>query len=320
MFKNKKILVAGGAGFIGVNLIKRLLKYDADIRATLHRKPAVIKDERINYIKCELTNANDCKQVVEGMDYIFMCAANTSGAAVMEKTPLVHVTPNIMMNTLMLEAAYELKIKKFLWLSSNSVYPVTNYPVKEDEIMKGDLFEKYFCVGWMKRFTEILCEMYAAKIKNPMKTVVVRPANVYGEYDDFEWETSHVVPALIRKVVEKHNPIEVWGDGKDIKDLIYIEDFIEGMLLAMEKIETYNPINIGTGKPCSIKQVLDTILIADNYQNAKIVFNSSKPTMIPIRLIDVSKAKKLLGFEAKISLLDGIKRTVEWYKNTLSKG
>jgi len=318
MFKNKKVLVTGGAGFIGVNLIRGLLELGADVIATLHRKPAVIQDERITYTKCELTKVNDCKQVVQGMDYVFMCAANTSGAAVMEKTPLVHVTPNIIMNTLMLEAAYEAKVKKFLFISSNSVYPVTDYPVKEEEMMKGDLFEKYFCVGWMKRFTEILCEMYATKIKNPMKVVVVRPANIYGPYDDFEWETSHVIPALIRKVVRRHKPIEVWGDGNDIKDFIYVQDLVEGVLLAMEKIETFDPVNIATGKSCTVKEVLNAILIADNYQNAKIVFDSSKPTMIPKRLIDTSKAKKLLGFKAKTSLAEGIKKTVDWYEKAYS--
>ncbi len=317
-FYEKNVLVTGGAGFIGVNLIKGLLELGADVIATLHRKPAVIQDERITYTKCELTNANDCKQVVQGMDYVFMCAANTSGAAVMEKTPLVHVTPNIIMNTLMLEAAYEAKVKKFLFISSNSVYPVTDYPVREEGMIKTDLFGKYFCVGWMKRFSEILCEMYATKLKKPMKTVVVRPANAYGEYDDFEWETSHVIPALIRKIAERHKPVEVWGDGNDIKDFIYVGDLIEGMLLAMEKIDTFSPINIASGRACTIKEVLNAILIADNYQDAKIVFNSSKPTMIPKRLIDTSKAKKLLGFKAKTSLAEGIKKTVDWYKETYS--
>jgi GDP-L-fucose synthase len=314
MFNGKNVLVAGGTGFVGVNLINKLLSSGANIRATIHRKNPVLRDERIEYIRCDLTKREDCQKVVKDMDYVFMCAANTSGAAVMKKTPLVHVTPNVLMNTLILEAAYEAKIQKFLWFSSNSVYPVTDYPVKEEEMMKGDLFEKYFCVGWMKRFTEILCEMYATKIKNPMKIVVVRPANIYGPYDDFEWETSHVIPALIRKTVERHKLIEVWGDGNDIKDFIYIEDLIDGVLLAMEKVETFNPVNIATGKSYTIKKVLNAILVADNYQDAKIVFNSSKPTMIPKRLIDTSKAKNILGFEAKTPLIDGIKRTVEWYR------
>ena len=315
MFKSKKILVTGGAGFIGTNLIARLLKIgDIYIRATVHKTEPSIFDDRIEYIKCDLTVKKDCDRVVEGIDFVFMCAANTSGAAVMENAPLAHVTPNVIMNTFILDAAYKAKVKKFLFISSNSVYPATEHPVKENEIMQGDLFEKYFCVGWMKRFSEILCQMYAEKIKNPMKAIVVRPANIYGPYEDFEWETSHVVPALIRKVVERHSPIEVWGDGNDIKDLIYIDDFIEGILLVMERIEKFEPINIATGRPISVKQVLQAILEADNYKEAKITFNTSKPTMIPKRLIDPSKAREVLGFEAKTSFPEGIKKTINWYR------
>ena len=315
MFKNREILVTGGAGFVGVNLIKRLLDSGANITATLHNNQAVIKDDRINYIKCDLTIKDDCRRAVEDVDYIFMCAANTSGAAVIERDPLAHVTPNVIMNTLMLEAAYKAKVKRFLWLSSNSVYPQTQHPVKEEEMMSGDLYEKYFCVGWMKRFGEILCSMYAEKIKNPMKVVVIRPANIYGPYDDFAWETAHVIPALIRKVVERHNPVEVWGDCNDVKDFIYIDDFIEGVLLAMEKNNTFNPVNIGSGKQATVKDALTAILEADDYTNAEVVFDASKPTMIPLRLIDVSYAKKLLGFEARTTLSDGIKRTVKWYRD-----
>ena len=107
MFKDENVLIAGGAGFIGTNLIKKLLPMGANIRATIHKKSPVIKDDRIEYVKCDLTKEEDCRRVVKGMDYVFMCAANTSGAAVMAKTPMVHVTPNVMMNTLLLEAAYE---------------------------------------------------------------------------------------------------------------------------------------------------------------------------------------------------------------------
>ena len=313
-YKNKKILVAGGAGFIGSNLVERFLELGVKIRATYHQKRPQILDDKVEYLKVDLTKKEDCRRAVSCVDLVFMCAANTSGAGVIDKTPLVHVTPNVIMNALMLEAAYEAAVKKFLWISSNAVYPVTDYPVKEEDMMKGPPFEKYFGVAWMKRFGEILCETYSTKIKNPMKTVVARPANIYGEYDDFEWETSHVVPALIRKAVERHDPLEVWGDGNDIKDLIYVKDFIAGLLLAMAGLDEFQPINVGTGKPVTVKEVLRAILAADGYTNARIVFNASKPTMIPKRLIDVSKAKELLGFEAQTSIEEGIRRTVEWYK------
>ena len=316
-FKDKKILVAGGAGFVGTNLIKKLLECEAQVRA-VDIKELQIQDERIEYFKCDLIRKEECQKAVKNIDLVFMVAANTSGAAVMEKTPLVHVTPNVIMNSLMLEAAYEAGVKKFLFASSNTVYPVLDRPAEENDMKYGNLFSKYYFVGWMKQFSEVLCEMYT-KIKNPMKTIVVRPANIYGPYDHFGLETSHVIPALIRKVVERHSPIEVWGDGNDIKDFIYIDDLVEGDLLAMEKIENFNPVNIASGLPCTIKEVLRAILEADNYQNAKVVFNVSQPTMIPKRLINTIKAKEILGFEAKTPLSDGIKKTVDWYKKNNTK-
>ena len=247
-----------------------------------------------------------------------MCAANTSGAGVMAKTPLVHVTPNVIMNTLLLDAAYSAGVKKVMFLSSNTVYPVLDYPVKEDGMVFGDLYEKYYCVAWMKQFTEVLCRMYAEKIDKPMKTVVVRPANIYGPFDDFQWETSHVLPALMRKVIERQDPLEVWGNGKDIKDFIYIDDFIDGIVLAMGKINSFDPINIGSGIESNIRGALDIMLEVDGFQDANVVFNADKPTMIPKRMLDVSKAKELLGFEAKISLQEGLSKTMQWYRQSNS--
>jgi GDP-L-fucose synthase len=189
--------------------------------------------------------------------------------------------------------------------------------VKEEELFDGDPYETYFGVAWMKRYTEILCRMYSEKLKNPMTTVVLRPSNIYGPYDDFDFATSHVMAAQIRKVIERHDPIEVWGTGNDVRDIIYIDDFIDAMILATEKIETYNPLNIALGKGYSIKEILQMILEVDGYADAKIEFNHSKPSMIPIRLIDTTKAEKLLGFKAKTVLREGIKKTIDWYRKTV---
>ncbi len=316
MFKDARVLVAGGAGFIGSNLIKRLISEGARVRATVHRKPPVILDDRVEYVTCDLTGMDDCKKVVSDMDYVFLCAASTSGAAVMASTPLVHVTPNIVMNSQMLETAYFAKVKKFIWLSSNAAYPPSgDRPVKEDEMFNGDPYETYFGVAWMKRYTEILCRMYSEKLKDPMATVVLRPSNVYGPYDDYEFETSHVMAALIRRVVERHDPFEVWGTGDDVRDWIYIDDFIDAMMLAAKKIESFTPVNIGLGIGYSIKQALAVMLEIDGYTEANIVYNSSKPSMIPIRLIDTTLAEKLLGFKTGTDLRTGISRTLDWYRN-----
>jgi GDP-L-fucose synthase len=316
MFSGKNVLVTGGAGFVGANLVKRLAELGANVRATLHKKRSVIKDDRIEYVQCDLQKPEDCAKVCQNMDYVFLCAANTSGAAVMEKSPLVHLTPNLIMNALMLEAAYAAGVKKVLFISTNTVYPVTDYPVKEGDVT-NEFFEKYFIVAWMKRFSELMCEMYATRIKAPMQTVIVRPANIYGPFDDFEWETSHVLPALIRRVVERHDPISVWGDGKDIKDFIYIDDVVEGLLLAMEKINGFDVINIASGNQYVLSDLLENMVRLDGYDNANIVYDASKPTMIPKRLIDPSKANALLGFKTKTSIEEGLKKTIEWYRSTL---
>jgi len=317
MFSGAKVLVAGGAGFVGANVINRLLSLGADVRATVHRKDPVILDKRIKYLKCDLTRMEDCQKAVRGRDYVFLCAASTSGAAVIASTPLIHVTPNVLMNSQMLEAAYFAKVKKFVWLSSNAAYPPTgDRPVKEDEMFDGDPYETYFGVGWMKRYTEILCRMYSEKLKNPMPTVVIRPSNIYGPYDDFDFATSHVMAALIRRVVERQNPFEVWGTGDDIRDWIYIDDFIDALMLATENIDSYNPINIGLGKGYSIKNALQMMLEIDGYTDAQVIFDPSKPSMIPIRLIDISKAESFLGFKPKTSLREGIKKTIAWYRKT----
>ncbi|HHT9145699.1 MAG TPA: NAD-dependent epimerase/dehydratase family protein, partial [Candidatus Wunengus sp. YC61] len=320
MFKGKNVLVAGGTGFIGVNLINCLLSLGASVRATLHKRDEVVVDKRIEYIKADLLVMDDCKRVVKDMDYVFMCAANTAGAAVMASTPLVHVTPNIIMNSQMLEAAYFAKVKKFVWLSSNAAYPPTgDRPVKEDEMFDGDPYDTYFGVGWMKRYTEILCKLYSEKLKDRMVTVVLRPSNIYGPYDKFDFATSHMMAATIRKVVERQKPIKVWGTGDDVRDLIYIDDFIDAMILAAEKIETFDPVNIGYGKGYSIKEILQICLEVDGYANAIVEYDPTKPSMIPVRLISTEKTEKMLGFKACTDLKEGIRKTMEWYRKNHCK-
>ena len=312
MFHNKNVLVAGGSGFMGTNLVKKLVSLGANVRATCHHENKQFRHDNVRYVRANLTNKENCWNVVRGMDYVFMCAANTSGAGVMASTPLAHVTPNVLMNTLMLDAAYLEGVKKFLFISTTTVYPPSDEPLKEEDAT-GELFENYFCVGKMKLFSEDLCRMYATKIKEPMPVVVVRPANCFGVHDDFEWETSHVLPAIMRRVIERQDPIEVWGDGNDIKDFLYIEDLVEGLILAMEKTDQFDIINIVSGRSHTIREALSIILEIEGY-DVEVVYDASKPTMIPKRLMDGSKAKKLLGFEAKTSLRDGLEKTIKWYK------
>ena len=320
MFKGSKVLVTGAGGFLGTNMAKRLVKEGSHVRGTLHRRAPQFEHENLEYVRADLTNMGDCRRVVEGMDYVFMCAANTSGAAVMATQPLAHVTPNVVMNAQLLEASYQAKVKKVLFMSSSAAYPPSgDRPVTEPEMFEGDPYEAYFSVGWMKRYAEVLCRIYSEKIKDPMKVVVLRPSNVYGPYDKFDLERSHVTAALIRKVVERQNPLEVWGTGEDVRDLLYIDDFVDAAMLAMATLDRFDPVNIGYGKGCRVLDVLNTLLEVDGFQDATVVVNPTKPSMIPIRLLDVSKAKTLLKFTPQTSLVMGLQKTLVWYRETHMK-
>lgn len=315
-FKNIKVLVAGASGLIGSNLLLRLLDEGATVRATLHRKEPVIVDPRIEYVRCDLTSGADCRRAVEGMQQVYLCAANTSGAAMIATTPMIHVTPNILINAQMLEAAYEAGVEKFIWLGSTVAYPNSDQPMTEDQVLTGEPFEKYYYAGWAKRFMEVLCRMYGEKLPRPMTTIVLRPTNVYGPRDDFEFATSHVIPALIRKSIERWDPIEVWGDGSEVRDALYVDDMVEAMVLAGTKLDRYATINIGLGKGHSVRELLSLITELDGYSDAKIKYDPSKPTMIPIRLIDTTKAESLLGFRARVDIREGLRRTIEWYRSS----
>ena len=312
----QNILIAGGSGFVGTNLINALKKNDKfKIYSNYFKNKNLDSVTDVEFKKANLENLDDCIELCKDKNIVVMCAANSSGAAVMEKTPLVHLSPNIRMNINMLEASYQCGVKKFIFISSNTVYPHVEFPVKEEDA-SFDFFEKYYVVGWMKRFSEVVTEIYSKKIKNnSMKTIIIRPGNLYGPYDKFDPEKSKVIPSLIRKVVQKNNPLQVWGDGKDLKDFLYIDDFIDALIEIINNIESFETINIASGKGITIREILSLILKIEKAEHFKVNYDLSMPTMIPKRLINIDKAKNLINFNPKVDIYEGLKRTIDWYKN-----
>ena len=148
----------------------------------------------------------------------------------------------------------------------------------------------------------------------PLKTIVVRPGNLYGPFDKFSWEKSKVIAALVRRAIERQSPFEVWGDGNDVKDFLYIDDFVSGLLKAFATNTESECLNIASGTPVILRDVIRTVLTEANYTDAKLVFNSSKPTMIPKRLINIDKMQKLTGWQPQTSLEVGIRETIDWYR------
>ena len=292
------ILVTGATGLIGSNLYKTLDKRIFDVKG-ISTKDGDLTDEKF------------CNDISKKVDVVFHCAAVTSGAKVMQNSPLSHVTPNIVMNANLIEACRRNGVKKFIFMSSSVVYPYTGViPNNEEEFTYGDIYEKYEAVGWMKRYTEKLCETYS---KFGMKCIVVRPSNIYGPGDKFD-ERSHVLPATIMKVVNGDNPLVVWGNGEDVRDFIYIDDFVDACITLMTKVDKYSIWNVGSGVGTS---VIEIVKLCQEIEMSwtDITYNRWAPTMIPIRLLDVNKIKTELGWKAKTSLSEGLRKTIDWYKN-----
>jgi len=315
LLKNQTVLVTGASGLIGSNLAKRLVEAGAVVRATFNRTEPKDRAAGASYVQADLARPEECKKALEGVIYVFHCAAYTPGAGATARDPLQSVTSNIAIDANVFDAAYRAGVRKLVWLGSTTAYPPTGQrPVREEEMFSGDPFEKYFFVGWSKRITEVLARMYGEKLAKPMTTIVLRLSYVYGPGDNFDPAVSHVIPALIRKVVERQDPLEVWGTGEDVRDPIFVDDVVDAMLLAAEKIDRYDVFNIGLGKGYRVKDMLDKILELDGFTGARIQFNASKPSMIPVRLVDVSKAERLLGFRAKTDLDEGLQKTIDWYR------
>lgn len=314
-FDNKKILITGAAGLVGTHALLRFKEMPlAAVRAVYHQKEPWVPADNISYLKADLTDAEDCRRAVAGMDYLLMYAVRI----VRRGRDLGYLIANLQMNFQMLEAAYQAGVKKAVWLSSAVAYPPSETPLTEEQMFAADPHEIYFPIGWETRYTEILCRMYSEKLERKMPVIALRPTAIYGEYCDFNPATCHVLPALIRKVVERQNPLEIWGDGQVQRDFVHAGDVVDACLLALEKINDFTALNIGLGKSYSVKELLATILKLDHYSAAEVVYDPAKQVRIPSISVDCAKAKQVLGFEARISLEKGIARTMKWYRENNS--
>lgn len=318
MFANKKVFVAGGrTGFVGTNVAKALLAKGATVyvHSLNPDKPSNFAPKTPNLFE-STGDLSVSATIPPGTDYVFHCAAHTSGAHEMATNPVAQITSNIFMNSLLLDVAAKNKVKKFLFISSSAVYPELDIPISEEKGFEGDPPGNYFGPGWMKRYTEKIAEFYFKWYG--MEVIIIRPSNIYGPYSSFDLEMAHVLPALIRRFLEKQDPLEVWGTPDVVRDFIYVDDFVRGALLAFKELPGFDACNIATGKLYTIGEAVNIIKELTEY-TGRITYNSSKPMTIRQRKIDVSKAAKVLGFQPNISFREGLKRTIEWYKSTLVK-
>lgn len=310
-YKDRLTLVTGGSGFIGTHIVKALLAQGARVRVPIHTRPMEIDDERVETISADLTLEQDCLDVMEGVDFVFHAAGAVGSADTKSDRAMAAITDNLILTSRVLQGAARAGVKRAQIFSSSTVYPVVDHPIKEEECWLGDVHPAYLGYGWMRRYIERISE-YVDQISD-LKIALVRPTAVYGPYDNFDLATCHVIPALIRKAVEKMTPYEVWGDGSEIRDFMHAEDLATGCLLMLEKGANAEPVNIAQGNTITIGEAVKVILQAAGHGDVKVAFDASMPTTIPVRKVDTSKARSLLGFIPKFSIEAGLKDTVEWY-------
>ena len=292
-FKNKKILVTGGNGMIGKRLVELLKHEGADVRVA-------------DLPEYNLTKKTDCKEACDGVDMVFHLAGIKGSPQRCMEEPASFSVPMIQFNANMIEAAYNAGVEWFLYTSSVGVYHPTEVFV-EDDVWETFPSGNDWYAGWAKRIGEMNVEAYM-KEYGWNKCSIVRPANVYGPYDNFgEW--SMVVPSLIKKAHED-DVLEVWGDGSPIRDLIYSEDVARGMVHMVENQIT-EPVNLGSGNGVTIREIAE---IVSDYFKKEIVWDKTKPMGDSKRLMSMERAKNH-GFVPTTDFKDGILKTIEWYLN-----
>ncbi|MBR9706729.1 NAD-dependent epimerase/dehydratase family protein [Candidatus Pacearchaeota archaeon] len=313
-YEDKKVLVAGGTGLIGKTLVNKLIDHGAQVRIASIDDPSRAHEDA-EFCRFDLTKYDNCMEACEDMDYVFNLLCIKGSPKVMKERSASIFTPMILFNTNLLEAARKSDIKRYLYTSTSGVYTPTDI-AKEDDMWNGFPSKKDWYAGWAKRMGELQVEGYK-KEYGWDHISIVRPANIYGPHDDFHSDGAMVVPSLIRKACASDGELEVWGDGSEIRDFVYVEDIARGMMMTLEQSPNV-PINLGSGKRYSIKDLAETV--ASNFDPAlKLKWKPTEFGGDKIRVLDASRAKDLIGWESKITLQEGIKKTMDWYKSTYGK-
>lgn len=307
MYKGKKALVTGGTGLIGIPLVEMLIQQGAKVRIASLDDPSRSNPEA-EFHQINLTKFENCMKVCRGIDFVFHLAGIKGSPAMTAKRPASFFVPLILMNTNMMEAARQCGVEKYLYTSTIGVYAPAEV-FYEDDVWKTFPSENDKFAGWAKRMGELQAEAYRIEYGWD-KIAIIRPANVYGPYDNFDPNNAMVIPSLIKRALDGENPFIVWGDGTQVRDFIHAKDVARGMLLALDK-SIRQPVNLGSGVGVSIKKIVE-IIVNNIKVKPKVIWDTSKPTGDKKRIMDISRAKAM-GFEPTISIEEGIKETMGWY-------
>jgi GDP-L-fucose synthase len=305
-WSDKRVIVTGGAGFLGSFVVEQL-------RAKGCRQIVIPRTRDYDLVQMEAvrrlyTEANP--------DIVIHLAARVGGIGANQANPGRFFYDNLMMGSQLMEVGRQLALKKFVALGTICAYPkFAPIPFKEEDIWNGYPEETNAPYGLAKKM--MLVQSQAYRQQYGFNSIVLFPVNLYGPRDNFDLETSHVIPALIRKCAEAHqagrSEIVLWGDGTPTREFLYVEDAAEGILQASEQYDDSLPLNLGTGEEVTIKNLALMIARELGYQG-RIVWDTTKPNGQPRRCLDVSRIKQMIGFQARHSLQAGLKKTIQWFQ------
>ena len=309
MDSDSKIFVAGHNGLVGSAIVRNLEAKGFTNILTVDR------------VKLDLTKLHDVQMffMVEQPEYVFLAAAKVGGIGANDEYPADFIYENLMIQTNVISSAAKSGVKKLLFLGSSCIYPkFATQPITEDQLMSGHLEPSNSAYAVAKIAGINMCKAY--RKQHGLNAISVMPTNLYGPNDNFDLDSSHVLPALMAKFhgsLEKseHWVVKLWGDGSPKREFLHVDDLAEALYICMEKYDDEDIINIGTGEDVTIKELAETIIDVTGYKNYY-EWDTSKPNGTPRKVLNVDKMKAL-GWEPKISLREGIESTYEWYKNSI---
>ena len=311
----KQMLICGADGFIGRNALE-FFHGEYEITAVLFSDddPKFGRLEGVKYICTDLRNEESVKNIFSKnkFDVVIQAAATTTGSKDVVERPYLHLTDNVVMNAWIFREAMLSKVGHVLFPSCTVMYQPKEFPQKESDWNASDeIYPSYFGVGNMKVFNENMCDFYSRL--GTTKFTAFRHSNVYGPYDKFDLDKCHVVPAFVKKVSDAVSEFEVWGTGKAKRDVIYISDLINFIDLCIKNQKNaYELFNCGAGEAFPILQLARTVMKLQS-KELQLIMDKTKPDIPTTVILDCEKAKKILGWEPKVGLEEGLRKTCDWY-------
>lgn len=302
-WSGKKVLLTGGSGFLGTVVAERLRAEGAELII-----PRSAKDD--------LRKNDVCKRVVKGVDIVMHLAGNVGGIGYNREHPGTLFYDNLMMGVQLMHESMLAGVDKFIAVGTICAYPkLTPIPFKEEDLWEGYPEETNAPYGLAKKMLLVQSQAYREEFK--FNSIFVLPVNLYGPGDNFDPASSHVIPALIKKFVDakqrQEEFVSVWGSGNATREFLYVDDCAKGIILAAEKYNKSDPVNIGSSFEISIKDLANLIKDIVDFKG-NIIWDTTKPDGQPRRKLDTSKAEREFGFKAKIDFKAGLKKTIQWYQ------